>query len=132
MTHAPATVFPPRLRRFAALLPFLVLALAGPTRADIPPPKGYVETCTPERACAGRAAVSCRGSFRDADGCQKQFEPQGLVRACRTRGASVWTEVWCKPAPGSAPAPAASEAARAASRTPAPAAIPAAPASGPR
>lgn len=95
----------------AALLAGAVAALAGPARADIPPPAGYVESCTPEKACPGRASVSCRGSFRDADGCRKEFAPQGMTYACRTRGASVWTEIWCKPAPA---APSASQPAAAA------------------
>ena len=105
MTLADATHFPARLLWRALYLSSLALAAAGPARADIQPPPGYVESCTPEKACPGRASVTCRGSFRDADGCRKEFEPQGLARACRTRGASVWTEVWCKPAVG---APAAS------------------------
>ena len=108
MTHAFATAFPARLLLRALCLSSLALAGAGPARADIPPPPGYVESCTPEKACPGSASVSCRGSFRDADGCRKQFEPQGLVRACRTRGASVWTEVWCKPTKGAPAAPPAS------------------------
>lgn len=79
---------------------FLSLAFA-----DIAPPAGYVERCTvenhttPERAC-----LACDGYHGGRKPCE-ELEAKGYTSVCRTRGASVWTEVMC-PAAAAAPAPA--------------------------
>lgn len=79
---------------------FLWLALITSTAfADVPPPEGYVETCTIEAACAGREGRTCEGYHGGREPCEA-LEKEGFVRACQTRGASVWTEVMCKPADG--------------------------------
>lgn len=84
----------------------LVAVFANPALADLAPEPGYVEQCTiknhegPDTSC-----TSCRASFKDRDGCAGLMGPQGYTRACRTRGASVWTEVWCKAKDGARPAP---------------------------
>jgi MYXO-CTERM domain-containing protein len=74
-------------------------ALALTAHADIAPPPGYVETCSVQRhQSADKQCVACRAWFRERDACVKQYGAQGYTSACRSRGASVWTEVWCKSA----------------------------------
>lgn len=96
------------------LLPGLLLALAIPSvaRADIAPPSGYVESCTvdneqvPDKPC-----LLCGDAYHgDVDACEKKHAGAGYERRCRTSGASVWNEVWCKtsatpPASPVSPAP---------------------------
>lgn len=94
----------------------LALLLAAPVaRADIPPPPGFVESCTVEKQkSAGERCEYCSGAYHgDTTFCERQFAGQPLSRRCRTNGASVWGEVWCGDAsaaapvgPGSEPAPA--------------------------
>lgn len=90
-------------------LPGLVLALVVPSlaRADLPPPPGYVESCTVEKQQgAGESCLACGDAYHgDVDACQRQHAGDGFARRCRTSGASVWTEVWCKKSAGG-PAPA--------------------------
>lgn len=77
---------------------FLTLALA-----DVPPEPGYVETCTPEQACPGRASGVCSAWYGGSEECEP-YRAKGWEKACQTRGASTWQEVWCAPG-GAAPAP---------------------------
>jgi len=96
-----------RTRRFAyrgdmkpsaALLPGFLLGLAFPSlaQADVPPGPDYVERCTVEAQGAGMECVLCGDAYHgDHDACEKKYGP-GLERRCRTSGASVWKEVWCK------------------------------------
>ena len=70
----------------------LVAALA---LADIPPPPGYTETCTVELSCPSAQGVTCGASFNDRDVCEQDWGSKGYSKACQTRGASTWTEVWC-------------------------------------
>jgi len=70
--------------------------------ADVAPPAGYVEQCTVDKQQAvGKSCVACPNDYRSflADAgpsaCQVQYEPQGYTKACKSYGASVWTEVWC-------------------------------------
>ena len=92
-------------RRWAAVL---LLASCAVARADIPPPPGYVETCTAERQCPGQEVDRCSASFRERDACARRHAGDGYTLACRTRGASVWTELWCRPKPATPTAPGAS------------------------
>ncbi len=70
----------------------------GPAAADLPPPPDYVEQCTlekqkqPEEEC-----TVCGAYFGARDRCEKEFGTKGYSFHCRTYGASVWKEVWCKP-----------------------------------
>jgi hypothetical protein len=93
--------------------------LAPVVRADIPPPEGYVETCTLENhAKPGTECVSCDAWHGEHDKCEKLHGAAGYTQSCRTGGASTWSEVWCRPASGDAapdapvptPAPTAGEA----------------------
>lgn len=83
---------------------FLVTALAllsSRASADIAPPVGYVEACTVERQRqSGEECVSCSTYFGEADACMKKHAPRGFAQRCRTRGASTWSEVWCKASSG--------------------------------
>ncbi|MFO1326214.1 MAG: hypothetical protein U1F56_02560 [Rubrivivax sp.] len=90
---------PTRCGRRARLAAALLLAAAGTVQADIPPPPGYVETCTAERQCAGQEVDRCSANFRERDVCARRHAGDGYTLACRTRGASVWTELWCRPKP---------------------------------
>jgi len=84
----------------------MLLALALTALADIPPPPDYVETCTVALACEGREGVLCGDAyFGDREACEKKWAPEGYERACRTRGASTWDEVWCQAAAAAEPAP---------------------------
>jgi hypothetical protein len=94
----------------ALLALFVVASVASPALADLAPPPGYVEKCTVENHQKdGRTCTSCAADFKRRDRCELELGVKGYTRACRTRGASVWSEVWCldaKPAPTpSEPAP---------------------------
>jgi|GEM_PF-2900396 len=71
-------------------------------RADVAPPDDYVEQCTVEKKqVTGLACVSCANDYRSfatdaGDPCALQYQPQGYTKNCKSWGASVWTEVWCK------------------------------------
>jgi MYXO-CTERM domain-containing protein len=106
-------------RRFASVLALLIaspLAFAGAAQADVPPPPGFVETCTvAQQQTGGARCEECRASFQDASACATRFASTQMQQRCKTSGASVWTEVWCEtrvatdptaPAPAPTPAPA--------------------------
>lgn len=110
------------------LLSLLVLSsstfVASAASADVPPSPGYVETCTvANESGQGRECRSCDTYHGNPpDYCEGLVGAGGFTRACRTSGASVWSEVWCKgaaaaPAQAPAPAPATSPAVAAAENT---------------
>lgn len=87
---------PRPLFAFAALA---VLGAALPARADITVP-GRVETCTMEKqAKAGLECHECRAYHGNPDHCPASLSSYGFKQACRSGGASVWSEIWCR-APG--------------------------------
>jgi hypothetical protein len=68
--------------------------------ADLAPPRNYVESCTLEkRQRAGQECVACRASYMGREQCEPH-EAQGFASVCKSRGASVWNEVLCKPKVG--------------------------------
>jgi LPXTG-motif cell wall-anchored protein len=68
-------------------------------RADVAPDPDYVESCTLEKQREnGEECFECRASFQDPDAC-KQHAEGGFAPRCQTRGASVWTEIWCRVKP---------------------------------
>lgn len=70
---------------------------ATTVRADVPPEPDYVESCTvANHKTAANACVSCDTYHGDVDKCSRDYGTKGYTRACRTSGASVWSEVWCK------------------------------------
>ncbi len=75
-----------------------VISLFSATaQADIPPEPGYVEACTVQKQQkAGETCVECRTNHTETDGCLRKWMAEGYVSRCKTRGSSVWTEVWCK------------------------------------
>jgi hypothetical protein len=76
---------------------FALLCLPRLVAADVPPPPGYVETCTIEKQCkADEEGRACMASFKDPDACGKTLGSEGFARRCKAHGASVWTEVWCR------------------------------------
>ena len=90
----------------ALFLPSLVMA-------DIPPPAGYVESCTTQKACAkGDEADTCGAYYGDSQACNRKHEGDGFRFSCRTNGASTWGEVWCRTKEAKAAAEAKQQAAK--------------------
>jgi hypothetical protein len=105
----------------ATTLPLSSL-LAGAAAADVAPPPDYVESCTVANSQQpGRIeCLSCGESYFGAPtACRDKHAAAGYELRCKTRGASTWGEVWCRPIapvaatattgapvpPGPAPAP---------------------------
>lgn len=70
------------------LILFLSVALA-----DIP--SDEPETCLMERYDSAHCA-SCDASFEGRPDCEA-LEAEGREQACKSQGASVWSEIWCEP-----------------------------------
>jgi len=86
----------------AALMLSFVLALATSVRADVAPDPDYVERCTlGQQQESGDECVECRASFEEPERCKQQYASGGYAPRCQTRGASVWTEIWCRVKPES-------------------------------
>lgn len=81
-------------------LSFLALTSAAAlpqARADMPPPADYVENCTLEKQqVSGKSCVSCSSYYATVDKCKDEYSGQGYSQACKSWGASVWTEIWCQ------------------------------------
>ncbi|MBW2256044.1 MAG: hypothetical protein JRI25_15785 [Deltaproteobacteria bacterium] len=72
----------------------LLCALAW---ADIPPDPSYVEGCTTAQHTTSEVECrECDAWHGGREDCEK-LEPEGWRTACRTAGASVWSEVMCRP-----------------------------------
>jgi len=56
---------------------------------------GYVESCVPA-LCGKRAAKVCHASFQGREDCEAIEKAGGWTQACRTAGASVYSEVFCE------------------------------------
>lgn len=82
------------------------LLVASIARADLAPPPGYDEPCTVEKVQKeGQDCKLCKTYYGNpTDHCSKEVG-EGYSQSCRTNGASVWSEVWCKPAGTVAPSP---------------------------
>lgn len=76
--------------------------MASVALADVAPPSDYVEQCTvAKKQTAGKECEACKNDYRSfqadtQDPCKFQYEPGGYTKICQSRGASVWTEVWCR------------------------------------
>lgn len=82
---------------FGLLAQLVPLAWQRPAFGDLAPPPGYVETCTlfvQERFW--EECHECRGHFSDRARCAELLESYGFAQRCKTRGASVWGEIWCR------------------------------------
>jgi len=67
-----------------------------PLFADIAPPQEYVEECTLERQQGPEEECRvCDASFKGRDDCLA-LGAQGFEHRCRTYGASIWKELWCR------------------------------------
>ena len=65
--------------------------------ADIAPPPGWKETCTEDQQKKpGEECVSCRAYYGNAQHCTKLLASYAFQSRCKTRGASVWSELWCR------------------------------------
>jgi len=75
----------------------IVLVLATLALADVPPPEGYVESCTVANHQSDTVECQkCDAYHGGREPCEA-LEKQGYTRQCKTRGASVWDEVMCRP-----------------------------------
>src|SRR4051812_19041232 len=87
---------------------------AAPSFADTGPPRDYVEKCTAARQQKpGTECYECGAYVGQKDRCDKLLGSHGLSRACRSYGASAWSEVWCRTAGGPALPPEAAREVRA-------------------
>jgi hypothetical protein len=91
--------------RAHSLLAFVAVALSSAwARADVPPPPDYVETCTIEKQQTATAeCLECRTWVSHMNRCANSLVPYCFTKSCKTRGASAWTEVWCRTKNASAP-----------------------------
>lgn len=78
----------------------ILVLIAQLAMADIPPPPDYVESCTV--ANHGEGCQSCSAYHGGREACEA-LEAEGYVRRCKTRGASVWSEVMCPGGPADGP-----------------------------
>ena len=93
------SIAPLVIRVMGTALSVAVISLFSATaQADIPPEPGYVEACTVQKQQkAGETCVLCTEAYHaDREACVRKWMPQGYVSRCKTRGASAWSEVWCK------------------------------------
>lgn len=84
----------------------VLLLLPAAARADVPPPPGYVEECQVTKVQKkSEFCTTCRAYHGDIEACDRRFEAdkRPWEQRCRTRGASVWTEIWCTPSKGKEP-----------------------------
>ncbi len=96
-------------RLFVVLPTVLFVTLRAVTAlADVAPPPDYVESCT--LANHQRPATECQlcgdAYHGEPEACRNKLGATGYTRSCRTSGASVWNEVWCRraqPQPGPNP-----------------------------
>ena len=75
-----------------------LLLMSSMAMADVPPPRGYVETCTVEIQCGDIPGKQCSGWHGGRESCEA-LEKDSWVRMCKTFGASSWDEVFCKTKP---------------------------------
>ena len=82
----------------------MLCAVAAPlsASADLAPPPGYKEKCTVKKQQKpGETCTACTDAYhRKPDACADKLAKEGYTRRCKTRGASTWTEVWCRPGKG--------------------------------
>ena len=82
------------------------LTLAGAARADVPPPDGYVETCTlANKQTATSECLACAADYNNFGRCSPLLSPYCYSKVCKTWGASAYTELWCRLKGQGAPVP---------------------------
>jgi hypothetical protein len=88
----------------ASITIILSAVCAMPALADVPPPDGYVETCTvAKRVTATTECLTCAAYYGAVSRCQTMLAPYCYSKACQSSGASTWTEVHCRTKNASAP-----------------------------
>ena len=76
----------------------LAFLLPGASWADVPPPLNYVENCTEKKQCKpNEDGDTCGAWYSEPDKCKKLHASDGFIFKCRTSGASVWREIYCRP-----------------------------------
>jgi hypothetical protein len=88
------------------LLVATVFAMAGASRAlaDMPPPDGYVETCTIARQQTSKTeCLECMDMHDQTERCTNLLAPYCYVKVCKTWGSTSFTEVLCRTKDASAP-----------------------------
>ena len=94
----------PGSRLLALAAAIATTILVGPARADLPRPPGYVEKCTMEKqAKPGTECLGCAAYHGNYQHCEASLASYGFAQSCRSGGASVWSEVWCRAARPEAP-----------------------------
>ncbi len=97
-----------------AVLALASLAPAMPARADVVEP-GFVEGCTlanVEATHRGEICIACDTYYAEPMRCDETLAAGHYTQACRSRGASAWSQIGCRartaddpPAPPPAPPP---------------------------
>jgi len=86
------------MRAYALLAAAFVSSFAARAAADITVP-GHVETCTmAKQAKAGQECHECNAFHGNHTHCPDSLASYGFTQTCRTNGASVWSEIWCRAA----------------------------------
>jgi hypothetical protein len=86
-------------RFFAGMVTVISILASVRGLADLGPPPGYVEKCTVKaQTKRGEECRVCGAYFASREECL-QLGRQGYNQRCRSHGASVWSEVWCRLAP---------------------------------
>jgi len=83
----------------------IVVGWSGVATADILPPGGErrVESCTESNMQSASevplVCERCGDAYHGApDACFDRYAGTDFSRSCRSQGASVWHEIWCRPA----------------------------------
>jgi hypothetical protein len=78
------------------------IALLRPAWADVPPPEGYVETCTvADQQTATSECLLCYATRGMADRCEPLLAPYCFTKVCHAWNGS--NEVWCRTAGSGVP-----------------------------
>lgn len=90
--------------RFLAFLAAASLStIAARAGADLVAPRQGAETCTVQKqGKPGSECLQCSAFFGNPEHCSASLASYGFTSACRTGGASSWSEVWCRAATPSA------------------------------
>jgi MYXO-CTERM domain-containing protein len=82
---------------FALLTAACLSTIAARAGADVAPPRPGPETCTVQKqARPGSECLACGAFFGNPEHCSASLASYGFTSACRTGGASAWSEVWCR------------------------------------
>ncbi|MFO0611598.1 MAG: hypothetical protein U0414_03350 [Polyangiaceae bacterium] len=76
---------------------WLATILPSVAHADVPPPAGYVESCTMANATAdGQECIERQGGHTDQGVPGRWLADYGYCHRCQTYGASGWNEIYCR------------------------------------